>query len=73
MENRHLPILHENGSLSVLRVSNEPLFSWGEWAVKIVLNKLWKSSPSAGKVAMVGSYAMLHSLCGVLSWGGRNG
>jgi hypothetical protein len=36
------PILHENISLSVLpanrQVSNEPLSSWGEWAVKIVLN-----------------------------------
>ena len=51
MENRYLPparqkplrrgegpILHENISLSVLRVSNEPPSSWGEWAVKIVLN-----------------------------------
>jgi hypothetical protein len=38
MENRYLPILHENISLSVLRVSNEPLSSWGEWVVKIVLN-----------------------------------
>jgi hypothetical protein len=38
MENRYLPILHENISLSMLRVSNEPLSSWGEWVVKIVLN-----------------------------------
>jgi len=51
MENRYLPparqkplrrgegpILHENISLSVLCVSNEPLSPWGEWAVKIVLN-----------------------------------
>jgi hypothetical protein len=38
MENRHLPILHENIPLSVLRVPNEPLPSWGEWVVKIVLN-----------------------------------
>jgi hypothetical protein len=38
MENRYLPILHDNISLSVLRVSNEPLTSWGEWVVKIVLN-----------------------------------
>jgi len=36
MENRYLPILHESIPLSVLSVSNEPLFSWGEWAVKIV-------------------------------------
>jgi hypothetical protein len=46
MENRYLPparqkplrrgegpILHENISLSVLRVSNESLSSWGEWVV----------------------------------------
>ena len=32
------PILHENTSLSVLRVSNEPLSSWGEWVVKIISN-----------------------------------
>jgi hypothetical protein len=38
MENRYLPILHDNISLSVLRVSNEPLTSWGEWVVKTVLN-----------------------------------
>jgi len=38
MENRYLPILHETISLSVLCVSNEPLFSWGEWAVKMILN-----------------------------------
>ena len=38
MQNRYLPILHDNISLSVLRVSNEPLTSWGEWVVKIVLN-----------------------------------
>jgi hypothetical protein len=38
MENRYLPILHEDISLSVLRVSNEPLISSGEWVVKIVLN-----------------------------------
>jgi len=38
MENRYLPILHENISLSVLCVSNESLSPWGEWAVKIVLN-----------------------------------
>ena len=34
-ENRYLPILLENTSLRVLRVSNEPLPSWGEWVVKI--------------------------------------
>jgi len=34
MENRYLPILHENIALSVLCVSNEPLASWGEWVVK---------------------------------------
>jgi len=34
MENRYLPILHENISLSVFRVSNEPLSSKGEWVVK---------------------------------------
>jgi len=38
MENRYLPILHENIFLSVLRVSNESLFSWDEWVVKILLN-----------------------------------
>ena len=36
MENRYLAILRENISLSVLRVSNEPLSSWGEWAVNMV-------------------------------------
>jgi hypothetical protein len=35
MENRYLPILHEDISLSVLRASNEPLDCWGEWVVKI--------------------------------------
>jgi len=30
MENRYLPILHENISLSLLRVSNEPPSSRGE-------------------------------------------
>ena len=38
MENRYLPILHENISLSVLRVSNESLSSWDEWVVKMVFN-----------------------------------
>ena len=38
MENRYLPILREDISLSVLCVSNEPLSSWGEWVVRIVLN-----------------------------------
>jgi len=38
IENRYLPILNENISLSALRVSNESLFSWGEWAVEIVSN-----------------------------------
>ena len=38
MENRYLAILHENISLSVLRVSNEPLSSWGEWVVKMAFN-----------------------------------
>ena len=42
MENRYLPILHENISLSVLpaywQVSNEPLSFRGEWAVKIALS-----------------------------------
>jgi len=37
MENRYLPILHEDIFLSVLCVSNEPLSSWGEWVVRIVL------------------------------------
>ena len=36
MENRYLPILHENISLSMLCVSNEPLSFGGEWVVKRV-------------------------------------
>jgi hypothetical protein len=38
MENQYLPILHENISLSVLRVSNEPLASRDEWVVKMLFN-----------------------------------
>jgi hypothetical protein len=33
MENRYLAILHENISLSVLRVSNESSFYEDEWVV----------------------------------------
>jgi len=36
VENRHSPILHKNILLGALRVSNEPPFLRGEWAVKIV-------------------------------------
>ena len=37
MENRYLPILHEDISLSVLRVSNEHPTSRCEWAVKLTV------------------------------------
>jgi len=57
MENRYLPILHENISLSVLRVSNEPPSSWGEWAVKMVFN--------------VNSRKLLSCACPVLTGGGE--
>jgi hypothetical protein len=51
MENRYLPILHESISLGELRVSNEPLASWGEWVVNIIYMSAGKGKADAGLFA----------------------